>query len=69
MKVQYDAAYNANLAIFAIRVDGSDREFELPSNIKTETDHYLHTMKYILYKVRLSHYSQKPLRAHFWNRK
>ena len=50
MKIQYDDAYDKHLAIFAIRVNGSDEDFEIPPNTPLKTDHYLHTVKYVLYK-------------------
>ena len=54
IKVQYDGAYDTNLSIFAIRVDDSDHEINISSKTPLKQDYYLHTMKYVLFKVLLT---------------
>ena len=51
IKVQYDGAYDTNLAIFAIRVDDSDHEIKISTKNPLKQDFYLHTLKCVLFKV------------------
>ena len=50
IKIQDDTAYDHLLSIFAIRVDNSDQEIQIPAKTPLVQDYYLHTMKYVLFK-------------------
>lgn len=50
INVQHDSAYDGLVSIFAIRVDDSDQEIQIPTTTPLKLDYYLHTMKYVLFK-------------------